>query len=240
MVGAGAVEHLPVIDACEAYLALGAGEPERARVWAHAHQPGVDDASLHMIGHPAVIRAAILATGGTVERDEALSLLIELRGRAARANFVALLVRLDALIAVVQMRRGETEAASDAMRRSLQIGARQGFVRTYSDLLPTFAAELDALAARLDASSPLRTALAAILVEGSPPAHPAQPQTILTRREREVLSALARRLSYQEIADQLFISPYTVKRHAAGIYSKLGVSGRNEAIRVASEQGWRP
>ena len=62
----------------------------------------------------------------------------------------------------------------------------------------------------------------------------------LTARERDVLEALAERLSYKEIADQLFIAPATVKRHASSIYSKLGVAGRNEAIRVARELGWLP
>jgi LuxR family maltose regulon positive regulatory protein len=61
---------------------------------------------------------------------------------------------------------------------------------------------------------------------------------LLTEREREVLAALFQRLTYKEIADQLFISPATVKRHASSIYSKLGVAGRAEAIRVARAQGW--
>ena len=55
-----------------------------------------------------------------------------------------------------------------------------------------------------------------------------------------MLAALAERLSYKEIADQLFIAPATVKRHASSIYRKLGVAGRNEAIRVARELDWLP
>jgi LuxR family maltose regulon positive regulatory protein len=62
----------------------------------------------------------------------------------------------------------------------------------------------------------------------------------LTAREHDVLAALAERLSYKEIADQLFIAPATVKRHASSIYRKLGVAGRNEAIRVARELDWLP
>jgi LuxR family maltose regulon positive regulatory protein len=54
-----------------------------------------------------------------------------------------------------------------------------------------------------------------------------------------VLAALFQRLTYKEIASQFYISPATVKRHASSIYSKLGVSGRAEAIREARRLGWQ-
>ena len=56
---------------------------------------------------------------------------------------------------------------------------------------------------------------------------PAEP---LTSREQEILTLLAAGLSNSEIAAQLFISPETVKKHAANIYGKLGVRRRTEAV----------
>ncbi|GAB6909718.1 Transcriptional regulatory protein LiaR (fragment) [Desulfosarcina cetonica] len=41
---------------------------------------------------------------------------------------------------------------------------------------------------------------------------------------------LAERLSNKEIADRLFISPITVKRHTANIYRKLNVHSRRQAV----------
>jgi len=41
----------------------------------------------------------------------------------------------------------------------------------------------------------------------------------------------------KEIADQLFISSGTVKRHTNTIYSKLGVHGRREAVAKATGLG---
>lgn len=60
----------------------------------------------------------------------------------------------------------------------------------------------------------------------------AAPQN-LSRREREVLQAIARGLSNKEVADTLFISPGTVKKHLENIYTKLEVHNRTEAVAKA-------
>jgi DNA-binding CsgD family transcriptional regulator len=49
--------------------------------------------------------------------------------------------------------------------------------------------------------------------------------------------ALAQRLSAKEIAQRLFISDRTVKRHVANIYEKLGVHNRREAVAMAMTLG---
>lgn len=54
---------------------------------------------------------------------------------------------------------------------------------------------------------------------------PAQP---LTARETEIVQAIARGRTNQEIADELFISLSTVKGYVSGILTKLGVRSRVE------------
>ena len=51
----------------------------------------------------------------------------------------------------------------------------------------------------------------------------------LTNRELEIIDLLAQRMSNKEIAEKLFISPITVKRHTINIYQKLGVNSHREA-----------
>jgi len=63
--------------------------------------------------------------------------------------------------------------------------------------------------------------------------HPVIPGDDLTERERDVLKLLIKGLSNQEIAEQLIISPSTVKYHIGNIYSKLGVDNRVSAVSLA-------
>jgi NarL family two-component system response regulator LiaR len=59
----------------------------------------------------------------------------------------------------------------------------------------------------------------------------------LTERELDVLAALAKGLSNQEIADLLIISCTTVRSHVRNVLGKLGVSNRTEAAIYAVESG---
>lgn len=59
----------------------------------------------------------------------------------------------------------------------------------------------------------------------------------LTEREARVLSELVVGDQISQIADRLHVSPNTVKSQLRGVYRKLGVSGREEAIRAAADHG---
>ncbi|HEY5419709.1 MAG TPA: LuxR C-terminal-related transcriptional regulator, partial [Marmoricola sp.] len=59
----------------------------------------------------------------------------------------------------------------------------------------------------------------------------------LTEREGEVLELLAQMYSTEEIASALFVSPNTVKTHLKGIFGKLCVSRRVDAVRRGRDLG---
>ena len=56
---------------------------------------------------------------------------------------------------------------------------------------------------------------------------------VLTDREKDILDLLAQGYLYKEIAEQLYISKLTVKKHIHTIYDKLQVQNRTEALNKA-------
>ena len=61
---------------------------------------------------------------------------------------------------------------------------------------------------------------------------PANPTNLeeLSYREKQILEELSRGLMYKEIANVLYISPETVRKHVYHIYEKLHVTNRVEAV----------
>jgi NarL family two-component system response regulator LiaR len=59
----------------------------------------------------------------------------------------------------------------------------------------------------------------------------------LTEREVQVLALVARGLSNQEIADQLFIGERTVRTHISNILGKLHLANRTQAALYAQREG---
>jgi two-component system, NarL family, response regulator LiaR len=89
------------------------------------------------------------------------------------------------------------------------------------------------LAQAIRAAHAGRSALAPEATEALLEAMRAPAGLALTEREREVLALMADGLSNAQIAARLVVSAATVKFHVGGIFSKLGVTSRAEAIALA-------
>ncbi|TYP87572.1 response regulator [Blastococcus xanthinilyticus] len=110
---------------------------------------------------------------------------------------------------------------------ALRAGAR-GFL--LKDAGPDLLAQAVHAAARGDALiAPSVTARLLDAFAGTGPASPpAQPVAPLTDREEDVLAAVARGRSNDEVARELHITLSTVKTHVASLMAKIGVRNRVE------------
>lgn len=112
-------------------------------------------------------------------------------------------------------RLGDREAALAALRQALERAAPEGALRAF-----------------LGEGEALREPPA----EGNGAAgeHPPPP---LTAREREVLELLAAGYSNRQIAERLFVSLATVKKHVGNLLEKLGAANRTRAVALARRHG---
>jgi len=99
---------------------------------------------------------------------------------------------------------------------------------SYRDALRSNQKLLDELIAaqRLQASEP-----------ADPVPDPARAAEILTRRDREVLSLVARGFSNKEIAEKLFLAEGTVKNRVSQLLDKIGARDRTQAALRARDWG---
>ena len=93
---------------------------------------------------------------------------------------------------------------------------------------------LQAIQELYEGGSPMSSEIARRVVESlKKKGKPSDATDILTEREKEILDFLSKGYLYKEIANELFISKETVKRHIHNIYEKLQVETRIEALNKA-------
>ncbi len=238
-----APEHLPVCDALAARLALFRGDLAAATTWLVNTQANPDRFEALYVENPLLTRILVLLTlGQPAHRAEARVLLTDLR-QHAEANHAHLAIKdVLALTAYLHEIEGDTAMATQLMREGLMLAAdERAFHRlTYlplplapllrravegANFSPANRMALELQTARLFAQpSPVKTGRAGNVHK-------------LTERELDVLQCLERRLTNDEIGQELFISTITARNHVGHICSKLGVSGRRAAVMAAREQG---
>jgi DNA-binding NarL/FixJ family response regulator len=95
-----------------------------------------------------------------------------------------------------------------------------------------------ALQEALDGGAPLSPRIARAVVQSFRPQQPAGVECrTLTRRERDVLTLLAKGLSYEEVGRALGIRLGTVQSHIKRMYTRLDINTKAEAALVAAQLG---
>ena len=166
----------------------------------------------------------------------ALVLLERLLQTAEEQGRMGVTVEVLALKALAQWRRGERPEAMTALERALRLAEPEDYVRRFADLGLPMARLLQEARSREVMPDYVEKLLAAYNA-GSVLPGPTE-QTLpepLTHREQEVLELMAAGLTNREIAEELVISPGTVKKHAGNVYGKLGVHSRTGAAARARE-----
>ena len=138
------------------------------------------------------------------------------------------------LLARAYRAAGDDGRALGAVREALALAKPEGAEQAFCDEAEVIRPLLPRIAA--DDASPFVQRLMASGARRSED-EPAGAPDLLTVREAEVLHLVATGLRNREVAERLFISLPTVKRHLANVYGKLGVRNRVEAVQRGRERG---
>lgn len=144
------------------------------------------------------------------------------------------------LLAALYFQQGRMDKAVTVLRPALALAAREGYVRVFLDAGMPFTPVLRECAAQGIEADYVAKLLHALRTE-SPLSMPEQKvasaqSDLLSERECEVLRLIAAGLSNPEIAEHLYLSVGTVKRHVHNIYAKLGATHRLNALALARER----
>jgi LuxR family transcriptional regulator, maltose regulon positive regulatory protein len=182
------------------------------------------------IAHLASARALIIK-GDAPAVDRALALLDHLLRSAELEGRTGISIEALALQSLAFQIRADQANALIALEQALSLAEPERYVRLFADLGLPMARLLQLARSRGVMPEYVDRILAAY---GDPSAsrleHRQQLPEPLTGRELEIVQLLAAGLSNAEIAEELFISPETVKKHTTNIYGKLGVRRRTEAV----------
>ena len=164
------------------------------------------------------------------------------------------MLRLRLLEVLAHDAAGDRTAALRALAEALALAAPEGYVRVFLDEGAPVAALLRELAVgrRLEQLG-ARVGPARVPVRADrrvrPPRQPVLPPerrsagrvpgmaAPLSTREHEVLTLMASGHPNRAIAEKLFITVDTVKRHVTHVFEKLGVANRTQAVARARELG---
>jgi len=115
---------------------------------------------------------------------------------------------------------------SDQIFDSLRAGASGYLLKRSADT-----ELLDAIAQVHQGGSPMSSLVARKVVQFFNHIDDAAPELHrLSPREKEILQLLSRGAAYKEIGNRLSLSIHTVRMHIRGIYGKLQVHSRGEAV----------
>jgi LuxR family transcriptional regulator, maltose regulon positive regulatory protein len=169
-------------------------------------------------------------------------LLNKLKEIAEAANRIERLIELKIFYAILYKNTGKKDKAIASLIESLEYAARDNIIGCYVfyyDKISDLLTEVYRIQATAKTNIPqnLLFKLKLAIEKRHNRVNNRQSEELSTR-ELEILKLIAKNLSNQEIADQLFISLNTVKTHLKNINLKLEVDSRSKAAARAMELGF--
>jgi LuxR family maltose regulon positive regulatory protein len=256
----GNTTFMPLIQSLQAEIALRQGRIATAGQWAAHLDPIPPFTPVWGFFSPHLTLVRVwLAQDTSASRRQAADLVGEFRRFVEATHNTRFLIEALALQALLRDVEGDEPAALAALEQAIALAEPGGFIRLFVDLGPPLDRLLDRLRWQGGAKGPFAVEYITLILtafettrqgtgdDGRPTTKaklgpssvvrgPSSPLIEpLTPRELEVLTLLGQHLTNNEIAEDLVVSPSTVKTHTLNIYRKLEVNSRRQAVDRARE-----
>jgi LuxR family maltose regulon positive regulatory protein len=203
------------------------GNPNLARGWAAELDLNLDRPPEFGRVAEYLVALELLAHDGQTGRAlAALDLSIaEAQSNGHRHNVLNMLL----LKSMLLTSQGKTKDSSSALGTAIEIGAGSGYVRPFLDF-NVREDQLQALSVSSKHARYIRHLLEQMRSDRQRGDSPEARASPLSKRQTEIMQLVAAGYSNRDIADQLFISEQTVKKHLSTTFMRLEVSSRTQAI----------
>jgi LuxR family maltose regulon positive regulatory protein len=219
--------------ALQAQVSMLNGDLHFAERWAESQGYTPQDKPNHWVEYSYFTYVRLLIVQDRI--IDAKQLLKTLKGSAQSGKRTRKLISVHLLMALTELAQQERSTALDHLEQALSLAAPENYRRVILDegplllgLLPEVRSTAPKFVDELFGKSP----------EIAVPAQfPDSRFETLSERELEVVNLVARGYSNRQIAEALFVTLGTVKKHLNNIFSKLQVKNRTQAVARARDLG---
>jgi LuxR family maltose regulon positive regulatory protein len=243
----GNIPLLQLGHAFQAEIALRQGDIANASKWAQAFNPQPFDTAYRFYVPQFTLVRVLLIQDTKKSRQQAADLLSRLQDFYGSINNTWGLINVLILQALLYETTGEEVKTLSILKEAVLLAQPGEFIRPFMDLGLKLFDPLFRLSKTDISVTYVGKLLSAFRQQGADRTYASEDASKflksptldepLTKREREILSLLAKGLPNKRIAEKLFISPETVRRHNSNIYGKLNVHNRHEAVERAHAIG---
>jgi len=243
----GDLQSLLIMQSAQSRITLLQGDVQTALQWADTFNESPSFAGMFIWQEiPWMTKAKIFIAKGTPESlqkaEEILNMLYEL---AAPSHLDCQLVEINLLQSIALIKMNRTGASMEKLKTAVLQAEKYGFIRPFIEadhLAPDYLKKLKENGIAVDFINNINSLIAKrdYNIAGSfqkdtalPPNLKDYEKVVLTERELEIVQLLAVGLRNKEIADKLFVSEGTIKKHVYNMGQKFDTSSRVDILNKA-------
>lgn len=164
----------------------------------------------------------------------AQQLIIQVQSEAQQQEQLSTRIEATILLAICLVEQGQADEALEKLHQALKLAEPYNYIRTFLDENKIISLIRNYIDVRQKSTKDdwngVTISYVYRLLDHVQELTPALED--LSPREQEIFSLLSEGASNKEIAEQLFLSEGTIRVYLSGIYSKLGVKNRTQALLI--------